>query len=163
MLITQIKKDRMQARVQENQHKYETLTTLLSEIQRLEKPDQENDDKVQGVCKKYIKGINEMISVVLGGKPQEATEADSMTDTTEQSPEDIKATMLLAEKITVEQYLPKQLNEGELENAIQVALIKAEATTMKDMGKVMKELKANFDGLYDGKIASQRIRELLNS
>ena len=95
-LLSTIKKDRMIANKEGNKKKYETLTTLLSEIQRLEKADQENDAKVQAVITKYVKGLNEMIAL-LG--------SDS--------------TGLVDERANVEVYLPSQLSEEDLRYAIQ--------------------------------------------
>jgi uncharacterized protein YqeY len=59
MLLTQIKKDRMLAMKAKEEKTYESLTTLLSEIQRMDKADQENDGKVQQVITKSIKSLTD--------------------------------------------------------------------------------------------------------
>jgi len=59
-------------------------------------------------------------------------------------------------------YLPKQLTEDELRTVIGLVIMKEGLTTMKDMGKIMGWLKSNYDGQYDGGLASKIIKELLN-
>lgn len=60
----------------------------------------------------------------------------------------------------LETYLPKQLSEEQL-NALIVALIFENNYTIKDMGKIMGDLKSKFSGQYDGKLASTLIKEKL--
>jgi len=59
-------------------------------------------------------------------------------------------------------YLPTQLSETELREAILTISKDIDATTMKDMGKVMNGLKAKYAGMYDGKLASTLIKEYLS-
>lgn len=59
-------------------------------------------------------------------------------------------------------YLPKQLTEDELRTVIGLVIMKEGLTTMKDMGKIMGWLKSNYDGQYDGGLASKIIKEQLN-
>ncbi len=142
MLSEQIKKDRIQAKKDNEDFKYEVLTTLLSEVQRLEKPEQEDDDKVKKVIKKSVKGLNEMISVDVANAGKHK-----------------------AEKALLEEYLPQQMTEDELEKAIDGIVSESfepGTATPKDMGKVMKILKEKHDGTYDGKVASQVVRAVLN-
>ena len=149
MIVTQIKKDRMVANKEGNKQKYETLTTLLSEVQRLEKPDQEDDSKVQAVCKKYIKGLEEMLALSCGKTITVGTEEYNKTQA------------LMFERDTVESYLPSQLSERVLNDTIKDIIKYNGYSSMKDMGHVMKILKEEFDGQYDGKLASQIVREFL--
>lgn len=62
----------------------------------------------------------------------------------------------------LENYLPTQMDEAVLREKIQNCITFNSYSTMKDMGKVMGYLKANHDGLYDGKQASTIVRELLS-
>ena len=59
-------------------------------------------------------------------------------------------------------YLPKQLSEDELRTVIGLTIMKEGYSGMKDMGKIMGWLKSNYDGQYDGGLASKIIKELLN-
>ena len=55
----------------------------------------------------------------------------------------------LAEIKIIEEFLPKQLSEEEAEAAVDAAIAEIGATNIRDMGKVMAELKAQFTGRMD--------------
>lgn len=59
---------------------------------------------------------------------------------------------LLTEIKVIEEFLPQQLNEAELEKII--TQIKS-SDPSANMGSVMKNLKENYSGQYDGALASQ--------
>ncbi|MEA3493033.1 MAG: GatB/YqeY domain-containing protein [Candidatus Margulisiibacteriota bacterium] len=61
----------------------------------------------------------------------------------------------------VAEYLPPELTPEEIKKIVQQAIADTGAASMKDMGKVMKEVTGKNQGI-DGKIASQMVRELLN-
>ncbi len=61
----------------------------------------------------------------------------------------------------IERFLPKQLSETETKAAIEAAIAKTGAAGMKDMGKVMAELKAAYAGQLDMGKASGMIKSLL--
>ena len=54
-----------------------------------------------------------------------------------------------AEIGVIEEFLPRQLSAGEVETAIVAAIALVGATTIRDMGRVMAELKANYTGQMD--------------
>lgn len=54
-----------------------------------------------------------------------------------------------AEITLIERYLPQKLSEAEQEAAIAKAIADAGATSIKDMGKVMNALKADYAGRMD--------------
>jgi uncharacterized protein len=53
------------------------------------------------------------------------------------------------EIVIIREFLPKQLSGDELEKAVGEAIAKAGASSVKDMGKVMAELKARYAGQMD--------------
>ena len=61
----------------------------------------------------------------------------------------------------IERFLPKQLNEAETKAAIEAAIAKTGAASVKDMGKVMAELKTTYAGQLDMGKASGLIKSLL--
>jgi uncharacterized protein YqeY len=67
----------------------------------------------------------------------------------------------LRELSYLEDYLPKQLSEVGLKVIIVDYIDKEELSSMKDMGKIMGYLKSKCDGQYDGKMASNIIRDIL--
>ncbi len=60
-------------------------------------------------------------------------------------------------------YLPKQLSESELKDAIQSIMTRLGANTMKDMGRVMGEASKEFAGKADGKTISAVVKALLSN
>jgi uncharacterized protein YqeY len=58
----------------------------------------------------------------------------------------------------IQQYLPTQLSEAEIEAAVDAAIVESGATSAKDMGKVMGILKAKYQGKADMTIASAKIK-----
>lgn len=62
----------------------------------------------------------------------------------------------------IERFLPKQMGEAETEAAIKAAIAATGAASMKDMGKVMGELKAKYAGQMDFGKANGVIKSLLN-
>ena len=55
----------------------------------------------------------------------------------------------LAEVTVIEEFLPQQLSVAEVEAAVAKAIAEAGATSIRDMGKVMGLLKANYTGQMD--------------
>ena len=68
----------------------------------------------------------------------------------------------LAQVEILESYLPKQLTPEELEESIKAIIDKVEATSMKDMGKVMNLATKELAGRADGKAISTKVKTLLS-
>ncbi len=62
----------------------------------------------------------------------------------------------------IERFLPKQMNDAEIEAAIKAIIAETGAASMKDMGKVMGALKAKYAGQLDFGKASGMIKNFLN-
>jgi uncharacterized protein len=62
------------------------------------------------------------------------------------------------EIVIIREFLPKQLSAAELDKAIADALTKTGAASVKDMGKVMAELKARYAGQMDFANASALVK-----
>lgn len=59
----------------------------------------------------------------------------------------------LAEVGVIEEFLPRQLNDAETSAAIAAVVARTGATSVRDMGRVMAELKAGYAGQLDfGKV-----------
>ena len=104
----------------------------------------EDDELVTDVLMKMAKQRRESISMYEEGGRQEL--ADKEQD----------------ELVVIEEFLPKQMSEDEMRAAI--AQIKADmgADGMKDMGKVMGELKARHGATLDMTKASGLVKEALS-
>ena len=67
-----------------------------------------------------------------------------------------------AERALIETYLPAGATEQEIEAAIAAALAETGATSLKQMGVVMKAAQANLAGkTVDGKTLSEKVRSRL--
>lgn len=58
-------------------------------------------------------------------------------------------------------YLPKQLTMQEIEEKVKIIIEQVGATTMKDMGKVMKVAKEQIGAAADGKSINEAVKKLL--
>jgi uncharacterized protein YqeY len=87
--------------------------------------------------------------------------ADSMVLFREQNRDDL-ADIEQAELKVVQRYLPEQLSEEKLEEIISDIIQKTNATSMKDMGKVMGIASKELAGKADGKTISQIVKKLLS-
>ena len=65
------------------------------------------------------------------------------------------------ELVILQEFLPAQLSDEELETLVRETIAAAGATAPKDMGSVMKLLSPQIQGRADGKTASTLVREQL--
>lgn len=146
-LIEDIRKDRMVAMKDRDQFVKSVLTTLLSESERPGLDDGKRpstDVEVIKVCKKFINGLDESIA---------NTNSDSDLG-------QARISEYIREKNVIEHYIPKQMTGLELEKAVAKYIDSVEDQTV-DMGMVMKYLRENYDGLYNGSDAAVLIKALL--
>ena len=103
----------------------------------------DDDALVVDVLQKMAKQRRESIGMFEAGGRQELADAEK------------------AELATIEEFMPQQL--GEAETAAAIAAIKAElgASTIKDMGRVMAELKARHGSELDMSKASAMVKAAL--
>ncbi len=67
----------------------------------------------------------------------------------------------LAQVSVLESYLPKQMSEAELEEALRAIIAETGATSARDMGKVMGVATKNLAGKAEGRAISAKVKELL--
>lgn len=102
-----------------------------------------SDADLLSMMQGMIKQRNESIKIYNeGGRPELAAKEQSEID-------------------VIERFLPKQLSEAETKAAIEAAIAKTGAAGMKDMGKVMAELKSAYAGQLDMGKASGLIKSML--
>lgn len=58
-------------------------------------------------------------------------------------------------------YLPTQLTEAEVEQIVSKAITDTNATSAKDMGKIMQVVMPQIKGRSDGKVVNQIVKKLL--
>ena len=80
---------------------------------------------------------------------------------TEQSRPDL-AEAELAQVVALEGYLPQQLSPEALETEVRALIEKAGATSLKDMGRVMKAATAALAGRAEGGAISAAVKKILS-
>ncbi len=85
---------------------------------------------------------------------------DSLQIFTEKGREDLAATER-EELAIIEQFLPQQLTEAELESEVSRILAEMGVASPADMGKVMGVASKSLSGRADGKAISEMVKKLL--
>ena len=67
----------------------------------------------------------------------------------------------LAQVAVIEKFLPKQLSEAEVTEAVKAIIAEVGATSAKDLGKVMGVATKQLAGKTDGKVISAIVKTLL--
>ena len=102
------------------------------------------DEEILALLQKMIKQRNDSI---------EAYEKAGRGDLVAQEQE---------EKLIIEAYLPQQMGPEDVRAAVQSAIAATGAASVKDMGKVMTELKSRYAGRMDFSKANGVVKELLS-
>jgi len=68
-----------------------------------------------------------------------------------------------AELKIIQQFMPVQMSEEEIDAEIQNSIQEVGAVSIKDMGKVMKVLMPKLTGKADGKMVGDKVKERLSS
>jgi len=131
--------------------KISTYRLILSSIKDLDivnrsgpKKKKTDDNDIKLLLKKMIKQRSESIDIYKKNNRKDLLEI-----------EENEASILL-------NYLPKQLSEEETKNICLEIVKKLNAQSIKDMGKVMGELKKNYSDNLDFSKAGTILKEVLN-
>lgn len=68
-----------------------------------------------------------------------------------------------AELKVVEEFMPEQMSEEEIDTEIEKAIGEVGAVSIKEMGKVMKALMPRLTGKADGKIVGEKVKARLSA
>lgn len=148
---------------------------LRETLQEALKTSMKNKDMTTvGAVRLIIAGMKDKDVDARGKGQKEASEADIMSlmqNMIKQRKDSIKMYVDgkrqdLADKEqieinVIETFLPKQMSDDEIENSIKSVIAEVDASSIKDMGKVMAELKSKFAGQMDFGKASGVIKSLL--
>lgn len=141
MLIERIKSDLLTARKNRATVATNSLTALVGEAVMVGKNSGNRDSTDEEVCtvvRKFIKNLEET--------RRNLTAHNKATDVCD---EELKI---------ISQYLPKQLACDELKDAIVKIVLENPGA---NLGLVMRVLKEQYSGLYDGKAASELANQIL--
>jgi uncharacterized protein len=118
------------------------LRLVLSELQKAEKDG--GTDEVAVLRRERKRRLEAAEQFRGGGRPELAEQEE-------------------AEARIIEGYLPAELDDAELDAIVRAAISETGASSAKDMGQVMKAVMAKAGGRADGKRASARVREALQT
>jgi uncharacterized protein YqeY len=144
-LKAKISSDTKDAMKAGDKERLKVLRLAHAEIQRAEidKRTELDDAGVLSVIDKMVKQRRDSISQFKEGGRQDLADIE------------------LQEISVLQNYLPEQLGESELDNIISQAIAETGAESMKDMGRVMDQVKAKAAGRADMGAVSAKVKEKL--
>ena len=146
MLEDKIMADFKESMKAKDQLRTQTISFLRSELKYYaidKKKDKLDDPDVAVVLKKLIKQRQDSIVQFEKGQRMDLVEKEKK------------------ELAILKAYLPQEMSESDLGRIIDEVLKATGAVTMKDMGRVMKEVMAKTEGRADGKLTSDTVRKKL--
>lgn len=102
------------------------------------------DDRILSMLQGMIKQRHESVALYEKGNRPELAEKEK------------------AEITVIERFLPQQMDEAAVDAAIREAIAATGASSMKDMGKVVGQLKAKYAGQIDFAKASAAVKKALS-
>ncbi len=144
-LREKINNDLKEAMKKKDVQKRDALRLLTSAFKQIEVDERKelSDDDVIKIIQKQVKSRNDSIDQYKNADRQDLADK-------EQSEIDV-----------YEVYLPKQLSDEELSDALKKIIESVGASSMKDMGKVMGNASKELSGRADGKRINECVKELL--
>ena len=134
-----------------DKNKISTYRLILSglkdlDIQNRSGPNKKDtdDDDIKKLLRKMIKQRTESIEIYKKNNRQDLLQIEEN------------------EVNIMSEYLPKQLSDDDTKKLCEQVINKINASSLKDMGKVMGELKKNHSDSVDFSLAGKIIKEILN-
>ena len=150
-LRDKIENDYKSALKSKDKNKISTYRLILSGIKDLDinnrsgpQKKETDDDDIKKLLKKMIKQRSESIDVYKKNNRSDLLEIEQ------------------GEVNVISEYLPKQLGDEETKKICSDIIERTGASSIKDMGKVMGELKKNYADFIDFSKAGTILKELLN-
>jgi uncharacterized protein YqeY len=141
-VIEQVRGDMTSAMKAGEKDRVGALRLVLSELQKAEK--EGSSDELAVLRRERKRRLEAAEQFRGGGRPELAEQEE-------------------AEAKLIEGYLPTELDDSELDAIVAAAITETGASDPKEMGQVMKVVMAKAGGRADGKRASARVREALQS
>ena len=145
MLKEKLMEDLKDAMKNKNEIKKNTVQMVRAAILQIEKDKgiQVEDDRILEIIAKEVKSKRDAL------KDFEKAERQDLIDQTNQ------------EIAVLQEYLPKQLSREEIKVELEKIIAEVGATSMKDMGAIMKEAKAKMGASADGKTINEVAKEIM--
>ncbi|MDF1796967.1 MAG: GatB/YqeY domain-containing protein [Coxiellaceae bacterium] len=144
-LKEQIRNDMKDAMRAKETDRLGTIRMLIAAIKQKEIDEQIEleDNQVLSVINKMIKQRRDSVEQFEKAERQELADKEKV------------------EIATLQTYMPKQLDEQEISDAVEQAITKTGAASIKDMGKVMGMLQSSLSGRADMSVVSQLVKQKL--
>lgn len=148
MGLLQILQDEMkQALKAKDNLKLSVIRMLISEIKKvqIDKKKELSDEEIIEVIQRYAKQRKEAIKQYKDAKREDLAQKEEQ------------------ELEIVSKFLPKQLSEEEIVKIVEQVIKETGASSMRDMGKVMKIVMEKVKGRADGSLVSKIVKEKLSN
>ncbi len=142
----QIMNDMKAAMREKDQVKLDTIRFMQAAIKNREielRPEAIGDEDVMSVIRKLVKQRKESIEQFTTANRQDLADKEQ------------------AELKVIEAYLPAQMNKEQVEKIVAQVIAEMKASSIKDMGPVMKSVMAKTGGTADNKLVSELIKAKL--
>ena len=145
MLKEKLMEDLKESMKTKNEIRKNTVQMVRAAILQIEKDKgiQVEDDKILEIIAKEVKSKKDAL------KDFEKAGREDLINQTNQ------------EISVLQEYLPKQLSKEEIKVELEKIIAQIGATTMKDMGAIMKEAKAKMGASADGKTINEVAKEIM--
>ena len=146
-LKAQITEDMKIAMKAGDKDRLKVIRLIIAAVKQIEidKKIELDDTAVLSVLDKMVKQRRDSISQFRDGNRQDLADIE------------------IAEISVLDTYLPEQLGEAELDDIIEQAISDSGAETMRDMGKVMGQVKAKAAGRVDMGAVGVKVKERLGA
>jgi len=144
-LIARIEEDVKQATLARESERRDALRLILASLRSAEKDLQRplsDDEELQVLQRERKRRIEAAEAFHAAGRDEQAAKEEG-------------------ELSILEEFMPAQLNEEELERIVDDAIAENKATSIRDMGRVMADVMPQIAGRADGSAVSQLVREKL--
>ena len=144
-LVERIKGELDEARRARDDERRDALALILNSLQSAEKELQRplsEQEELQVMQRERKKRVEAAEAFRDGGREEQAAGEEQ-------------------ELAVIQEFMPEPLSEDELEEIVDHAIAEVGATSMSDLGRVMKDVMPQVSGRVDGSVVSQLVREKL--
>lgn len=116
---------------------------LYAEVAAGKREEGLDDAEIEGILAREAKKRQESADLYVQGGAQE------------------RANKELAEKAIIEEYLPKQLSEGEVEGVVDEVISEVKPAGLQQIGQVIGQVKSRLGNTADGALIAKLVKEKL--
>ncbi len=146
MLLEKLQEEMKKALKSGDKERLSVIRMLISEIKKvqIDKKKELTDDEIIGILQRYAKQRKESIQQYKKANRQDLVEKEEK------------------ELKIVQEFLPEPLSEEELEKIVSQVIEETGASSIRDMGKVMKVVMERVKGRAEGSKVSQIVKSKLS-